>query len=170
MQMPRTNKLSAPRQLGLQMDSSNVRAKATTNSSPADFAAAWTQVASAGAWKREGKKQRSLGLNRPPREHMKVSQRAVTEDLDSKFSGADAFDVEDTKDIPWPKWFAPAEQSCVSNHCLVIPCSKTDHIALAAAVDRNDEPLKICLPGNDSYGTHLNPAMPVKKRVPDWEF
>jgi|EP00427_Karlodinium_veneficum_P020684 hypothetical protein len=163
--LPRANKLSMPRQPGLQIDFNVARAKATNNSSPADFAAAWTHAASTGAWKREGKKQRGVGQNRQQKASKAVAQEHLVTQHDCNY----AADAEDTKDMPLPKWFAPAAQNCpkLLAREITLPAQAANRTQPPAP---SDQPLKIFVPGHDSDRSHLNPEMPVKKRVPDWEF
>jgi hypothetical protein len=156
------------RQPGLQVDGNIARAKATTNSSPADFAAAWTQAASTGSWKREGKKQRSVGQKRLPRQQQKASKGVAQEDLEPSLGSHCTIDTEDTKDMPLPKWFVQGE---LDGPSMPVDTIVSDSAAFREARQgRSDQPLKILLPGREFGPTHFNPGMPVKKRVPDWEF
>jgi hypothetical protein len=98
--MPRS-KLRMQHKVGLQTNSNVVRTKVAANSSPADFAAAWTHAASNGAWKREGRNRRSVSQNHPPQE-----QENLATEKEERY----VYDAGDTKDMPLPKWFAPAKQ------------------------------------------------------------
>jgi hypothetical protein len=172
-QSSRPAKFSMPRQPGLQHDRTVEYAKATMNSSPEDFAAAWTHAASTGAWKREEKNHHGQGKNQASRQRQRA-RKAVAQAKEERCFPI--FGDGDTQDMPLPKWFsAPtgALKFPAQDTSLITTKGATlaeDLMPLPARCDRLDMPLKIFLPGYDTDRSHLNLAMPCKKRVPDWEL
>jgi hypothetical protein len=141
--MPQPSKINVPLRPGLQVDPGAMRTKAATNSSPADFAAAWTQAESTGAWKREGKQHRGLGQNRAARqnrgrERKNASEAYGKDDLGVKQDCYSLVDAVETQDIPLPKFLAPAQKKAPP-----LPVGAIDMLAQATLATL-DSPDVIC--------------------------
>jgi hypothetical protein len=161
----RTKKFSQPLHPGLQQHRYADPTTVTTNASPEDFAAAWSQAEAAGAWKREEKQHRTNNTHQATRGRRKAKKNFAKDDSGAEDDGNCVSVAEDTQNIPMPKWFRPMVENKLSSQTTPVTnlpvvdlegcATEATSPSRIALIGRSDEPLKIIVSGYDYVPTSM---------------